>query len=79
MFVQMHFAVAAAGIAIGVVSLLWTLACAITANRMEREGLTFWKGFVTCLLLTPLIGLLAIGVTHFMRPSRPLVQTVSRG
>jgi hypothetical protein len=46
---------------------------------MEREGVTFWKGFVTCFFLTPLVGILAIGASRWTRPSRPLVQTVTRG
>jgi hypothetical protein len=55
------------------------MACAITANEMEREGVRFWKGFIACFFLTPLFGLLAIGVARLMRPDRPLVQTVTRG
>jgi hypothetical protein len=55
------------------------MACAITANKMEREGVTFWKSFITCLLLTPLVGVIVIGVARSMRPNRPLVQTVTRG
>jgi len=79
MFVQMHFAVAAAWLSLGIAGLLWAMACAMAAYRMEREGITFWKAFVTCLLLTPLVGLIVVGLTRSMQPNRPLVQTVTRG
>jgi len=64
---------------LGIGGLLWTMACAVIANGMEHEGVTFWKGFVTCFFLTPLVGLLAIGAARWMGPNRPLIQTVSRG
>ena len=79
MFSQAHFMLVAFWLLMGIVGLLWVMACAITANKMEREGVTFWKGFVTCFFLTPLVGILAIGASRWTRPSRPLVQTVTRG
>jgi hypothetical protein len=78
MFVQMHFAVVTGWLSLGIASLLWVSACAVVADRMEREGIAFWKGFVTCLLLTPLVGLLVVGVARSVRPDRPLMQTVTR-
>jgi hypothetical protein len=79
MFSHVHFAVVAVWVTMGIAGLLWLMACAITANKMEHEGVTFWKAFVTCFFLTPLVGLLAIGVSRLMRPNRPLIQTVTRG
>jgi hypothetical protein len=76
---HIHFAVAAGWLSLGIAGLLWFMACAITANKMEREGITFWRSFVACFLLTPLVGVIVIGVARSMRPTRPLVQTVTRG
>jgi Na+/H+-dicarboxylate symporter len=55
------------------------MACALTAAKMEKEGFTFWKGFVAVLLLSPLAGLIAIFFARIVRPGRPLAHTVSRG
>jgi hypothetical protein len=78
MFVPMHFAIAAGWLLLAIAGLLWVMACAVSANKMEREGITFWKGFFTCLLLTPLVGLIVVGIARSMRPNRPLIQTVTR-
>jgi hypothetical protein len=75
---DVHFAVIAGWLFLAIASLLWLMACAIVANKMEREGVIFWKGFVACFLLTPLVGLLTLGVARLMRPNRGLVQTVTR-
>jgi hypothetical protein len=79
MLSQVHFAPVAVCLSAAIAGLLWVMACAITANEMEREGLRFWKGFVACFFLTPLVGLLAIGAARWTRHDRPLVQTVTRG
>jgi hypothetical protein len=76
---HMHFAIATGWLSLGIAGLLWVVACAVIADKMEREGITFWKGFLVCLLLTPLIGLLAVGIARSVRPNGPLVQTVTRG
>jgi hypothetical protein len=76
---QPHFAIAIGWLALGIAGLLWFMACAIAANKMEREGITFRKAFLTCLVLTPLVGLVVSGVARAMRPHRRLVQTVTRG
>jgi uncharacterized membrane protein YvlD (DUF360 family) len=76
---QIHFAVAVGWLSLVIAGLLWVMACAVAANKMEREGITFWKALVTCFLLTPLVGLVVIGVARSMRPNGPLVQTVTRG
>jgi hypothetical protein len=75
---HIHFAVIAGWLLLAIASLLWVVACAIVANKMEREGVIFWKAFVACFLMTPLLGLLTLGVARLMRPSRPLVQTATR-
>jgi hypothetical protein len=79
MFSHVHFVVVAAWLSVGIAGLFWVMASAVVANKMEHEGITFWKAFVTCFFLTPLVGLLAIGAGRLMRPNRPLVQTVTRG
>ncbi|HEY0704547.1 MAG TPA: hypothetical protein VGD60_17370 [Candidatus Acidoferrales bacterium] len=76
---HVHFALIAGWLLLAIAGLLWVMACAIVANKMEREGVVFWKAFVACLLMTPLIGVITIGVARLMRPSRPLVPTVTRG
>jgi len=76
---QVHFAVAVGWLSLGIAALLWLSACAVVADKMEREGITFWKSFLACLLLTPLAGLLIVGIARSMRPNRPLVQTATRG
>ena len=79
MFSHVHFAVAAAWLLFAIVGLLWTMACALTAAKMETEGFAFWKGFLAVLLLSPLAGLIAIFIGRMLRPGRPLAHTVSRG
>jgi len=46
---------------------------------MEKEGITFWKGFLVSLFLSPLTGLIMIFIARILRPGRPLAHTVSRG
>ena len=79
MFSHVHFATAAAWLLFAIVALLWTMACALTAAKMEKEGFAFWKGFVAVLLLSPLAGWIAIFIGRIHRPGRPLAHTVSRG
>jgi Na+/H+-dicarboxylate symporter len=79
MFLHAHFAPAAASLLFAIVGLLWTMACALTAAKMEKEGFTFWKGFLAALLLSPVAGLIAIFIGRILRPGRPLAHTVSRG
>jgi hypothetical protein len=79
MFSHVHFATAAAWLLFAIVGLIWTMACALTAAKMEKEGFTFWKAFLVVLLLSPLAGLLAIFIARILRPGRPLAHTVSRG
>jgi hypothetical protein len=79
MFSHVHFAAAAAWLLFAIVGLVWTMACALTAAKMEKEGFAFWKGFLAVLLLSPLTGVLAIFIARILRPGRPLAHTVSRG
>jgi hypothetical protein len=76
---HVHFAAAAAWLFFAIVGLLWTMACALTAAKMEKEGFGFWKGFIAVLLLSPLAGLIAIFIGRMLHPDRPLAHTVSRG
>jgi hypothetical protein len=47
---------------------------------MEKEGIAFWRGFFACLLLSPLLGLIAIVIARMTRPSQRLAtETVTRG
>jgi hypothetical protein len=79
MFSHVHFATAAASLLFAIVGLLWTMACALTAAKMEKEGFAFWKGFLVALLLSPVAGLIAIFISRILHPGRPLAHTVSRG
>jgi hypothetical protein len=78
MLAQLHFAAAAGWVAMGIVALVWILASLVVAQKMEKEGVIFWKGFVTCALLTPAVGLLAVALARLLKPNRPLVQTATR-
>jgi hypothetical protein len=79
MYLHVHFAAIAAWLLLAIAGLLWVMACALTATKMEREGISFWKGFLVGLLLSPLAGLIMIFITRMIRPGRPLAHTVSRG
>jgi uncharacterized membrane protein YcfT len=79
MYLHVHFAAIAAWLLLAIAGLLWIMACALTATKMEKEGIAFWKGFLVGLLLSPLTGLIVIFITRMLRPSRPLAHTVSRG
>ena len=79
MFSHVHFAAAAAWLLFAISGLAWTMVCALTAAKMEKEGFAFRKGFVAVLLLSPLAGLIAIFIARMLRPGRPLAHTVSRG
>lgn len=80
MFAQLHFVPLAAWLLLGIFGLLWVMASGITACKMEKEGIAFWRGFLACLLLTPLLGLAAILIARITRPNQRLAaQTISRG
>jgi hypothetical protein len=79
MYLHVHFAAVAAWLLFAIAVLLWVMACALTAARMEKEGIAFWKGFPTSLLLSPLAGLVMTFIARMLRPSRPLAPTVTRG
>jgi Na+/H+-dicarboxylate symporter len=79
MFLHVHFAAIAAWLLLAIVGLVWVMACAVSATKMEKEGIAFWKGFLIGLLLSPLAGLIMIFIARVLRPGRPLAHTVSRG
>jgi hypothetical protein len=79
MFSHVHFAAVAAWLFLAVAGLLWVMACGPIATKMEKEGIPFWKGFLANLLLSPMMGVIAIFISRMLRPGRPLAPTVSRG
>lgn len=79
MYLHVHFAAIAAWLLLAIVGLAWVMACAITATKMEKEGIAFWKGFLVDLFLSPLTGWIMIFIARILRPGRPLAHTVSRG
>ena len=40
------------------------------ASKMEKEGISFWKGFLAVLLLSPLAGLIAIFIARIVQSGR---------
>jgi hypothetical protein len=76
---HVHFAAIAAWLLLAIMGLIWVIACALAATKMEKEGITFWKGFLLGMLLSPLAGLIMIFIVRMARPDRPLAHTVSRG
>jgi hypothetical protein len=78
MYLHVHFAAIAAWLLLAIVSLVWVMACAVTATKLEKEGIAFWKGLLVGLFLSPLTGLMMIFIARVVRPSRPLAPTVSR-
>jgi hypothetical protein len=79
MVAQVHFASVVAWMVIAIAGLLWVISCGVAAGKMEKEGIAFWRGFLTCLLLSPLAGAAVIVIARMSRPSRRFVETVSRG
>jgi hypothetical protein len=79
MVAHVHFASLVAGTVVAIAGLLWVMACGVAAGKMEKEGIAFWRGFLTCLLLSPLAGAAVIVIARMGRPSRRFVETVSRG
>jgi hypothetical protein len=79
MYLHVRFAAIAAWLLVAIAGLLWVMACALTATKMEKEGIVFWKGFFTSLLLSPVAGLIMIFIARVVRPGRRLAHTVSRG
>jgi hypothetical protein len=79
MYLHLHFAAIAAWLLLAIMGLVWVMACAVTAAKMEKEGIAFWKGFLAGLFLSPLTGLIMIFIARILRPNGPLAHTVSRG
>lgn len=79
MAAHVHFASLVARMTLAIAGLLWVMSCGVAAGKMEKEGIAFWRGFLTCLLLSPLAGAAVIVIARMSRPSRRFVQTVTRG
>jgi hypothetical protein len=79
MVAHVHFASLVGGLVIAIIGLLWVMACGVAASKMEKEGIAFWRGFLTCLLLSPLAGAAVVVLARLSRPSRRFVETASRG
>ena len=79
MVAHVHFASLVAWVVIAIAALSWVMGCGLAAGKMEKEGIAFWRGFLTCLLLSPLAGAAVIVIARMSRPSRRFVETVSRG
>jgi fructose-specific phosphotransferase system IIC component len=79
MYLHVHFAAVAAWLLLAIAGLIWVMACALAATKMEKEGITFWKGFLVGMLLSPLAGLIVIFIARMVRPERPLAHDVGRG
>lgn len=69
---HLHFAVLASYLMVGIVLVLWAMLCAVTAERLEKDGLAFRTGFLLCAMFTPLAGVIAARVLAPQRASRPL-------
>jgi hypothetical protein len=79
MVAHVHFASVVAWMVIAIAGLLWVISCGAAAGKMEKEGIAFWRGFLACLLLSPLAGAVVIVIARMSRPGRSFVETVSRG
>lgn len=79
MVAHVHFVSVVAWMVIAIAGLLWMISCGVAAGKMEKEGIAFWRGFLTCLLLSPLAGAAVIVIARMSRPSRRFLETVSRG
>jgi hypothetical protein len=78
MYLHVHFAAIAAWLLLAIAGLLWVMACVLSAAKIEKEGIAFWKGFLTSLLLSPLAGLIMVFVARMLRPGRSLAHNVGR-
>jgi hypothetical protein len=72
MHAPIHFALMIGYVIVGIVLLSWGLLCAVTAERLEKEGLAFRTGFIICAMFTPLAGIAAARMLAPQRAARPL-------
>jgi hypothetical protein len=72
------FVLASFWIMVGILVLLWSMPCAVLANRGEKQGIGFLKIFLISFFLTPIAGLVLLFAARSNRTSRVLSQTVSR-
>jgi hypothetical protein len=62
----------------GILVLLWSMPCALLANRGEKQGLSFWTIFLVSFFLTPIAGLVFLFGVRPNRTSHVLRETASR-
>ncbi len=72
MGLHVHFAMVAAYLTIGIVLLCWALVCAVTAEKLEKQGVAFRSAFLICAMFSPVVGLIAARVLATQRAARPL-------
>jgi hypothetical protein len=72
MGLHVHFAMVAAYLMVGIVLLCWALVCAVTAEKLEKEGVAFRSAFLICAMFSPIAGLVAARVLATQRAARPL-------
>jgi len=76
---QSFLAFAAGWLLLSITALAWTMLCGLVAHWGEKEGLSFWRTFTLCILLTPLAGALVVLAFKPPRTGRSLAETASRG
>jgi hypothetical protein len=65
-------------IAAGILMLLWSMPCALLANRGEKQGLSFSMIFLLSFILTPIAGLVFLSAARSNRTTQVLRETASR-
>jgi hypothetical protein len=62
----------------GILILVWSMPCAVLANRGEKQGFKFMTIFLISFFLTPIAGLVFLSAGRSNRTSRALSETISR-
>jgi hypothetical protein len=62
----------------GILVLLWSMPCAVLANRGEKQGFKFLTVFLISFFLSPIAGLVFLSAARSNRTSRVLSETISR-
>jgi hypothetical protein len=70
MLSHIHFATAAEWLLFAIIGLLWAMVRALTAAKMEKQGIAFRKGFLAVLVLIPLAELIAIFIARILPRGR---------
>jgi hypothetical protein len=63
----------------GILVLLWSMPCALLANRGEKQGFSFSTIFLVSFFLTPIAGLVFLFAARSNRTSQVPRETASRG